>query len=212
MLAWVLRYACFASLGFPLIVLGLLLHGVCYDFFFVASQIYVDSKADISQRASAQSFIAFVTLGVGMFVGAQAAGWVHDRYPPAIRVEGGGPATGTLSEAAELPLPDWDPAAQIGLARHLRPDPEQGISIAQVTEDYVDQPGGVTYTAANLRKAMEQIDTDHNGRISRGEWRVAQRHDWFWIWIWPAAWAGVTLLVFLIGFRDRLSRPAAMPS
>src|SRR4029077_1545613 len=45
MLAWVARYLCFGSLQFPLMVFGLFLHGVCYDFFFVASQIYVDRRA-----------------------------------------------------------------------------------------------------------------------------------------------------------------------
>jgi nucleoside transporter len=115
MLAWVVRYAFFASLSFPLVFVALLLHGICYDFFFVASQIYVDTKADTSQRASAQSFIAFVTLGVGMFVGAKAAGWVLDQYPP----------------------------------------------------------------------------------------QSAAEHQWMWVWTWPAAWAAVTLAVFLVGFRDR---------
>ncbi len=78
MLAWVARYFCFGSLQFPLIVVGLFLHGVCYDFFFVASQIYVDSRANSNQRASAQSFIAFVTMGVGMFVGAYFGGEIVD--------------------------------------------------------------------------------------------------------------------------------------
>lgn len=82
MLAWVVRYLAFGSMWFPLIVFGLLLHGICYDFFFVASQIYVDSKADVTQRARAQSFIAFVTLGLGMFVGAQVAGYTYDRFGP----------------------------------------------------------------------------------------------------------------------------------
>lgn len=82
MLAWVVRYFAFGSLSFPLVVFGLLLHGICYDFFFVASQIYVDSKADLAQRARAQSFIAFITLGLGMFVGAKVAGWTYDYYKP----------------------------------------------------------------------------------------------------------------------------------
>ena len=82
MLAWTARYLCFGSLDFSLILIGLILHGVCYDFFFVASQIYVDKKAPRDMRASAQSFIAFVTLGVGMFVGALASGWVVGQYPP----------------------------------------------------------------------------------------------------------------------------------
>ena len=80
MLAWVVRYFCFASLSFPLVVVGLILHGICYDFFFVASQIYVDNRVTGAQRASAQSFIAFVTLGAGMFVGAYAAGVTLDGF------------------------------------------------------------------------------------------------------------------------------------
>jgi len=80
MLAWVLRYLAFGTMNFPLIVFGILLHGICYDFFFVASQIYIDTKVDVSQRARAQSFIAFVTLGVGMFVGALVAGRTYDAY------------------------------------------------------------------------------------------------------------------------------------
>lgn len=81
MLAWVVGYFCFGTLNFPLVVLGLVLHGICYDFFFVASQIYVDNRAAADQRASAQSFIAFVTLGVGMFVGAYVGGYIVDCYP-----------------------------------------------------------------------------------------------------------------------------------
>lgn len=82
MLAWVVRYLLFGTIFFPAIVVGILLHGICYDFFFVASQIYVDNKADLAQRARAQSFIAFITLGLGMFVGAYVSGFVFDRYFP----------------------------------------------------------------------------------------------------------------------------------
>ena len=55
MLAWVVRYLCFSTLDFQLILLGLVLHGICYDFFFVASQIYVDKKAPRDMRASAKA-------------------------------------------------------------------------------------------------------------------------------------------------------------
>lgn len=82
MLAWVARYWCFSTLEFNWVLLGLVLHGVCYDFFFVASQIYVDQKAPRHLRASAQSFIAFVTLGVGIFLGNQSAGYIVDQYKP----------------------------------------------------------------------------------------------------------------------------------
>jgi nucleoside transporter len=84
MLAWVVRYAFFANgnLG-PLewmLYAGILLHGVCYDFFFVTGQIYVDKKAPNEIRASAQGFIAFITYGVGIGLGSILSGKVVDAF------------------------------------------------------------------------------------------------------------------------------------
>ncbi|TDX01433.1 MFS transporter [Dinghuibacter silviterrae] len=84
MLAWVLRYALFA-MGAPgivdwMILTGIALHGVCYDFFFVTGQIYVDTKAGPHIRAQAQGLIVFATYGTGMLAGAQIAGSVYNRF------------------------------------------------------------------------------------------------------------------------------------
>jgi len=84
MAAWTARYALFAyGDNGPMVWMlygGILLHGICYDFFFVTGQIYVDRKAPNDLRAAAQGFIAFVTLGVGMFIGSWASGRVVDMF------------------------------------------------------------------------------------------------------------------------------------
>jgi fucose permease len=94
--AWVLRYVLFALAApasvFWMIVGGILLHGICYDFFFVTGQIYVDKKSTPAVRGQAQGFFVLVTYGVGMFIGAQIAGNVFNRF---------------LGGASKLTLDQW---------------------------------------------------------------------------------------------------------
>jgi nucleoside transporter len=84
MLAWAVRYILFAfgNAGdlVTLLLLGIALHGVCYDFFFVSGQIYIDSKADLRIKSAAQGLITLATYGAGMLIGFWAAGKITDYY------------------------------------------------------------------------------------------------------------------------------------
>jgi nucleoside transporter len=84
MIAWALRYIFFAygnanDLA-SLLIVGIALHGICYDFFFVSGQIYTNSKAGEKYKSSAQGLIALATYGVGMLIGFWVAGLVSDAY------------------------------------------------------------------------------------------------------------------------------------
>ena len=84
MLAWAIRYVLFAygnggDLSFMLII-GIALHGICYDFFFVSGQIYTNSKAGEKYKSAAQGLITLATYGVGMLIGFAVAGYITDNY------------------------------------------------------------------------------------------------------------------------------------
>jgi nucleoside transporter len=111
MLAWVLRYLLFAF-GAPtqiawMVLSGIVLHGVCYDFFFVTGQIYTNRVANPRIRAQAQGLLVFFTLGVGMFVGAKVAGAIETAYTTSASAEAA--AELQIAEAESTAL-----AAQIG--------------------------------------------------------------------------------------------------
>ena len=91
MLAWVLRYGLFAMGASNqvtwMILSGILLHGICYDFFFVTGQIYTDQVAPKQIRAQAQGMLVLFTLGLGMTIGAQVAGLVESQHTTAASKE-----------------------------------------------------------------------------------------------------------------------------
>jgi nucleoside transporter len=87
MAAWVLRYVLFAygdaGSGMALLLVGIALHGICYDFFFVSGQIYTNSKAGPAYKSAAQGLITLATYGIGMLIGFSVAGQVTQAYTTA---------------------------------------------------------------------------------------------------------------------------------
>jgi len=95
MLAWVARFTLFASAAmtgtFWVIMIGILVHGICYDFFFVTGQIYLDKKTTPEIRGQVQGLLVLLTQGVGFFLGTQLSGALVN----------------TLGEGGSLPLDQW---------------------------------------------------------------------------------------------------------
>jgi nucleoside transporter len=84
MLAWALRYTLFAygnvEAGYWMLIVGIILHGICYDFFFVTGQIYTDKIAGEEFKSSAQGFVTLATYGVGMLIGSLISGPIVEAY------------------------------------------------------------------------------------------------------------------------------------
>ena len=205
MVVWALRYVCFGSLSFPLILLGLIVHGFAYCFVFVGAYIYVDKRAPRDMRASAQSLIAFLMLGVGMFIGSQLAGFTMGRYPAPVPAFTDTPKVASL--AAQI---DADESGRITGAELLQ-IPDEGLKVDKDTFEketvskffrQVDA-GKVLRTKADFRDAIE-------GKINvtRDDWLQAQSHQWLPFWLWPAGGAALICVFFLLGSREEKDEKA----
>lgn len=82
LLAWSVRYVLLAfgdaGAGMWMLYVAILMHGVCFDFFFMTGQLYTDQEAPPHLRATAQGLLAFLTYGVGMFIGSHLSGEALD--------------------------------------------------------------------------------------------------------------------------------------
>jgi len=118
MLAWVARYVLFAF-GAPdqvawMLFLGIALHGICYDFFFVTGFMYTDKVADANIRGQAQGMLVFFTQGIGMYFGYWVAYWHHGEKVTRF---------GELTEAIAASRPEETPGFLQSLTRMFSVEP-----------------------------------------------------------------------------------------
>jgi hypothetical protein len=162
MAAWAIRYLCFMSPEFPLALLGLVLHGFCYSFLYVGAYMYVDRRAPEDLKASAQSLVAFLLLGVGFLLGAKGAGLMMDKFPADVPT-----MTATVGDTnakdEKAPLPRWDdPNAETSAWRYL--DLSGTLkNLLPKTEEEGDQEDAPKLDLA------QQLDADKDGTITVAE-------------------------------------------
>ncbi len=200
MAVWVLRYALFAF-GAPsqissLIVLGVVVHGICYDFFFVTGQIYTDQKAPEPIRAQAQGLLVMLTLGVGMFIGAKVAGKIEAHYTPASSHHYGYQVEAITSlEKNETTSPSTDLATLIS---EIESDDELKVEKTASLNDLTS-----TFQDSNLDSQSGDALAESLANI-KTESRLNQLKeiDWQMLWGIPAIFAAGVLVFFFVAFND----------
>lgn len=194
MLAWVIRYAMF-SVGaddgvFWMVMGGILLHGICYDFFFVTGQIYTDRVAPKHIRSQAQGMLVLFTLGLGMMIGAQVTGRVEGAFtsPDAKAL---GDEAGAVGEQMATRQTSIDKLRGTADASWLN---KQMLFFFPKSLSAEDQQ-----QVAQLEKEIGEL------RAQRAD-ILRKTVDWKSVWKWPAIGAGLIMVLFALSFFDKTAR------
>ena len=211
MLVWALRYLLFATGAFPLVLLGIIIHGFGYCFVYVGAYIYVDKWAPRHMRASAQSLIAFLMLGVGMLVGTKAAGWTLAEFPAVVSSIEATKVTEKASETdTNAPIPAWKDLSEldtnhdgeIGRAE-VRAVGDAGLTVGEGFPKFIysnKEIGRVLLAADNLKTVRTRGDfrsaVHDELTVSRPDWIRAKLRHWAPFWLWPALASAVVGILY----------------
>lgn len=220
--AWSLRYFVFMVPTFEFAILGLLLHGFCYSFLYVAAYMYADKKAPAELKASVQSLMAFLLLGVGQVLGSQLYGYIRDLPQNAPRI--------TKIEGSETVLPQWNDITMVDSAwRYL----DLGKTVTDLLKNNEVQENelvsdlgslldtnkdnkisttelaaapekllinGVEYVKTDLEKTFRKITgkTEGDFEVARKDYLAVQAYNWKGILQPPAIFIAVFFVLFLL--------------
>jgi nucleoside transporter len=227
MLAWGVRYLCFACPDFYVVLLGLLLHGFCYSFFYVGSYMFFDQRAPEQYKASAQSLVTFLLVGVGMFVGANGGGQMMQKFPAP--VPNMAKVLGLSADKETRPLPAWEdpnaatsawryldlsgtvksllskepaPPAEPDLAGKLDGNLDQKITMAEVKAigDVGLKFGKTTYTRDELVAAFKKIASVGKEKAPAEDDIVLDRKQWLAAQScqWSPIWLWPSIIIFVV--------------
>lgn len=226
MFAWVARYLLF-SIGGPypsiqwMLILGILLHGICYDFFFVTGQIYTDKVAPKEIRGQAQGMLALFTLGLGMFIGAQLAGMVEGWNTPKKSKDlhqeliDDGQKTKALGKELEIMLAELNKEApeeaekfeeEAAVMEHVKALYQSaGKEISEVEK--ISHSYSILTNETLTPKLTDalQVQSDKNDLDSAMvQKRLEEKRlkNWRWIWLLPAIFAAVIMGAFFYTFNE----------
>ncbi len=235
MLAWVARYGLFAIASddgaAAAVLTGIILHGICYDFFFVTGQIYTDKVAPAAIRSQAQGMLVLFTLGLGMFIGAQVAGTVEEQFTPSDDLAKTDAALTDLVARAEAINASVNSELSASLQTSINSAKEASGTLLEATPGFQagaigDQMGGLAGQVSDLRGLTDkprweqwmavlsppELDADKTAEVEKLEAEIAslrvkraellrQTLEWKEIWIRPCIGAAIIMILFALLFK-----------
>ncbi|MBN2508256.1 MAG: MFS transporter [Verrucomicrobia bacterium] len=220
MSAWAVRYLVFTVEGFQWALLGLLLHGLGYAFLYAAAYMFGDRVAPPHLKASVQSLLAFLLLGVGQVLSAYFFGFQFDRSAPQLTKI---PVVAPQQETKSLPawhLPEMERSAWryldlvksvkylqgqtniFNFGEHLGKYTREDGTLDLAKLPPVWESGGVSYTRDELKATLDTIGPS----VTRDDYLKAQRHNWRRFFIPPALFVLFWVFLFIVFGRQ----PAAV--